>query len=94
MTGQELATAVQYRAGLVVVVFNNGMYGTIRMHQERQFALPGQIEGELALLVPQHDTNAALQADCIGNRFSLGRLCSRATDESLGRPAARQRHRY
>jgi acetolactate synthase I/II/III large subunit len=37
MTGQELATAVQYRAGLVVIIFNNGMYGTIRMHQEREF---------------------------------------------------------
>ena len=37
MTGQELATAVQYRAGIVVLVFNNGMYGTIRMHQERDY---------------------------------------------------------
>jgi acetolactate synthase-1/2/3 large subunit len=37
MTGQELATAVQYGAGFVVVVFDNGMYGTIRMHQEREF---------------------------------------------------------
>jgi len=35
MTGQELATAAMYRAGLLVLVFNNGMYGTIRMHQER-----------------------------------------------------------
>ncbi len=43
MTGQELATAVQYRAGLVVIVFNNGMYGTIRMHQEREF--PGRTYG-------------------------------------------------
>jgi len=37
MTGQELATAVQYRAAVLVLVFNNGMYGTIRMHQEREF---------------------------------------------------------
>ena len=37
MNGQELATAVQYGAGVVVIVFNNGMYGTIRMHQEREF---------------------------------------------------------
>jgi acetolactate synthase-1/2/3 large subunit len=43
MTGQELATAVQYRAGLIVIVFNNGMYGTIRMHQEREF--PGRAYG-------------------------------------------------
>ena len=33
MTGQELATAVQNRAGVIFIVFNNGMYGTIRMHQ-------------------------------------------------------------
>jgi acetolactate synthase-1/2/3 large subunit len=37
MTGQELATAVQYGAAPLVLVFNNGMYGTIRMHQEREF---------------------------------------------------------
>jgi acetolactate synthase-1/2/3 large subunit len=37
MTGQELATAVQYGASIVVIVVNNGMYGTIRMHQEREF---------------------------------------------------------
>jgi acetolactate synthase-1/2/3 large subunit len=43
MTGQELATAVQYRAGVIVVVFNNGMYGTIRMHQEREF--PARVYG-------------------------------------------------
>jgi acetolactate synthase-1/2/3 large subunit len=38
MTGQELATASQYGAGIVVLVFNNGMYGTIRMHQEKHFS--------------------------------------------------------
>ncbi|HMN82308.1 MAG TPA: thiamine pyrophosphate-binding protein [Burkholderiaceae bacterium] len=37
MTGQELATAAQYGAGILVIVFNNGMYGTIRMHQEREY---------------------------------------------------------
>ncbi|HEV2610939.1 MAG TPA: thiamine pyrophosphate-binding protein [Noviherbaspirillum sp.] len=37
MNGQELATAVQYRAGVLFIVFNNGMYGTIRMHQEREY---------------------------------------------------------
>ena len=37
MTGQELATAAQYGAGVIVIVFDNGMYGTIRMHQEREF---------------------------------------------------------
>jgi acetolactate synthase-1/2/3 large subunit len=37
MSGHELATAVQYGAAVVVLVVNNGMLGTIRMHQERQF---------------------------------------------------------
>lgn len=43
MTGQELATAVQYGAGVILVVFNNGMFGTIRMHQEREY--PGRVSG-------------------------------------------------
>lgn len=37
MNGQELATATQYDAKVLVIVVNNGMYGTIRMHQERSF---------------------------------------------------------
>ncbi len=47
MNGQELATAIRYRAGVVFVVVDNGMYGTIRMHQERQY--PARVSGtELA----------------------------------------------
>jgi acetolactate synthase-1/2/3 large subunit len=47
MNGQELATAMQYGAPVVVLVVNNGMYGTIRMHQEREY--PGRVSGtELA----------------------------------------------
>jgi acetolactate synthase-1/2/3 large subunit len=41
MHGQEFATAVQYGLPIVVVVINNGMYGTIRMHQEREY--PGRV---------------------------------------------------
>ena len=37
MTAQELATSVQYEAPIVVVVINNGMLATIRMHQERTY---------------------------------------------------------
>ena len=37
MNGQELATAVQYGLAVVFVVIDNGMYGTIRMHQEREY---------------------------------------------------------
>jgi acetolactate synthase-1/2/3 large subunit len=43
MTAQELATAAQYNAGVVFLVFDNGMYGTIRMHQEKRF--PGRVVG-------------------------------------------------
>ena len=48
MTGQELATATGYGAGrgagkLISLVVDNGTYGTIRMHQEREF--PGRVSG-------------------------------------------------
>ena len=41
MNGQEFATAVQYGLPLVVLIADNGIYGTIRMHQEREY--PGRI---------------------------------------------------
>jgi acetolactate synthase-1/2/3 large subunit len=47
MNGQELATAVQHGGKSIVVLLNNGMYGTIRMHQERDY--------------PQHVTGSKLQ---------------------------------
>jgi len=37
MNGQELATAMQYQANIIIVVVNNGIYATIRMHQEREY---------------------------------------------------------
>ncbi|MGI9524425.1 MAG: thiamine pyrophosphate-binding protein [Hyphomicrobiaceae bacterium] len=43
MTSQELATAVQYNVAVIMIVVNNGMYGTIRMHQEREY--PGRVVG-------------------------------------------------
>ena len=43
MNGQEFATAVQYGLAVIVVVVDNGMYGTIRMHQERTY--PGRVSG-------------------------------------------------
>lgn len=43
MNGQELATAVQYGLNVIVIVVNNGMYGSIRMHQERHY--PGHVWG-------------------------------------------------
>jgi acetolactate synthase-1/2/3 large subunit len=41
MHGQEFATAVQYGLPIIVVLLDNAMYGTIRMHQEREY--PGRI---------------------------------------------------
>ena len=47
MNGQELATAVQHGGKSIIVLLNNGMYGTIRMHQEREY--------------PEHVTGSQLQ---------------------------------
>ncbi len=43
MTVNELSTAVQYGAAVIVIVANNGRYGTIRMHQEKTY--PGRVSG-------------------------------------------------
>ncbi len=41
MHGQEFATAIQYDLPIIVLLIDNGMYGTIRMHQEREY--PGRV---------------------------------------------------
>jgi acetolactate synthase-1/2/3 large subunit len=41
MNGQEFATAVQFDVPIIVVIADNGTYGTIRMHQEREY--PGRV---------------------------------------------------
>ncbi len=43
MHGQEFATAVRYDLSIIALVINNGIYGTIRMHQERDY--PGRVSG-------------------------------------------------
>ncbi|WP_308911644.1 thiamine pyrophosphate-binding protein [Pseudokordiimonas caeni] len=43
MSAMELATAARYNAAVIFLVFNNGMLGTIRMHQEREY--PGHVSG-------------------------------------------------
>ncbi|MEQ9571827.1 MAG: thiamine pyrophosphate-binding protein [Nitratireductor sp.] len=43
MNGQEFATAMHYGRPIIVVILNNGIYGTIRMHQERDY--PGRVSG-------------------------------------------------
>src|ERR671920_1114664 len=45
MPGQEFATAVQYHLPILVVLLDNGMYGTIRMHQERDY--PGRVSATM-----------------------------------------------
>ena len=45
MTGQEIATAFHHHVAPIVLVFNNGMYGTIRMHQEREH--PNRVSGTM-----------------------------------------------
>jgi acetolactate synthase-1/2/3 large subunit len=85
MTGQELATAVQEELDVVILVVNNGMYGTIRMHQERKY--PGRVVGtdlrnpDFVALAQAYGAHGALveRSEEIGD----------ALDEALGagRPA-------
>lgn len=59
MNGQELATAMQYGAKSIIVLLNNGMFGTIRMHQEREY--PERISG-----TPLHNPDFAALANAYG----------------------------
>ena len=43
MTAQELATVAQYGLPIITIIANNGTFGTIRMHQEREY--PGRVVG-------------------------------------------------
>ena len=64
MTGQELATAMQYQANIIVIVVNNSIYATIRMHQEREY--PGRVIGtdmvnpDFVMLAQAHGAQAEL----------------------------------
>lgn len=82
MNGQELATAVQYKAGVVIIVFNNGMFGTIRMHQERDY--PGRVSG-----TDLHNPDFAALAVAYG---AHGEVVSQTADfgPALERAGARQ----
>ncbi len=61
MSGQELATVAEHRLKLLVVVANNGMYGTIRMHQERSY--PGRV-----IATDLHNPDFAALAESYGVR--------------------------
>jgi len=64
MNGQELATAMQYQANIILIVINNGIYATIRMHQERDY--PARVIGtdmvnpDFVALAKAHGAHAEL----------------------------------
>jgi acetolactate synthase-1/2/3 large subunit len=85
MNGQELATAVQHQLNVIFLVFNNGAYGTIRMHQERDY--PSRVIG-----TDLHNPDFAAYARSFGCHGSTVRKTSEfaaAFDEAVasGKPA-------
>lgn len=82
MCGQELATAVQYGSPVLFLVVNNGMYGTIRMHQERDH--PGHVYGtslrnpDFAMLARAHGLH--------GERVERTEDVAAALDRALASP--------
>lgn len=69
MTGQELATASQYGGKSIIVLLNNGMFGTIRMHQEREY--------------PERMSGTALRnPDFCGLARAYGYVAERVTETS------------
>jgi acetolactate synthase-1/2/3 large subunit len=80
MHGQELATAAQYGARILFLVVNNGMYGTIRMHQEREY--PGRAYGS-SLVNPDFVALArayGLFAESVGQTSAFGPVLERALE--------------
>jgi acetolactate synthase I/II/III large subunit len=83
MTGQELATAVQEELDVVILVVNNGMYGTIRMHQERHY--PGRVIGtdlrnpDFVALARAYGAHGALveRSEEIGDALDEALTCGR-----------------
>ena len=82
MNGQELATAVQHGGKSIIVLLNNGMYGTIRMHQEREY--PDHVTGSKL----QNPDFAALAGayGYVGVRIEQTREFESALLEALARP--------
>jgi acetolactate synthase-1/2/3 large subunit len=85
MNGQELATAVQYKAGVIIIVFNNSMFGTIRMHQERDY--PGRVSGttlhnpDFAALAKAYGA----QGEVVGTTEQFGPALARALEFTRAR---------
>ena len=89
MNGQELATAVQYELPIVFIVVNNGMYGTIRMHQEREY--PARVYGT-ALVNPDFAALArayGASGETVEETAQFAPAFERAikTAEATGKPA-------
>ena len=85
MYPQELATAMQFGAPVIVIVVNNGMLGTIRMHQEREY--PGRISGT-RLFNPDFVALArsfGAHAECVTQTGEFAAAFERA--RAAGRPA-------
>jgi len=89
MCGQELATAAQYGANVIFVVVNNGMYGTIRMHQEREY--PARVYGtalanpDFVLLARAYGVHGELVEDT--SQFAAAFERAVNATESAGKPA-------
>ncbi len=88
MNGQELATAVQYRLNVIIIVVNNGMYGTIRMHQEREF--PGNVHGT-ALVNPDFAAYAKVVRRARRDGGEHGAVCAGVNARDGGRQAGADR---
>lgn len=85
MNATDLATAVHYKANVIFLVFNNSMYGTIRMHQERDY--PVRVSGT-ELTNPDFVAFAesfGLHASCVTKTDEFGPALAAA--QAAGRPA-------
>ena len=88
MNGQELATAVQYGCDLLVILVDNGVYGTIRMHQEREF--PERVSGTAL-----HNPDFAALARAYGGwaqRIESTEQFTAGLDEAMQRKGLRLLH--
>ncbi|EYS85256.1 thiamine pyrophosphate-binding protein [Cupriavidus sp. SK-4] len=87
MNLQELGVALQYRVGVVVLVFNNGIWGTIRAHQEREF--PGRdialsfSNPDFAALVRSYGGHGEVVVRTEDFSAALARACAFADREKL-----------
>jgi len=88
MNGQELATAAQYGLDLLVIVFDNSTYGTIRMHQEREY--PGR-EASTHLANPDF-AKMAESFGGWGTRVENNEQFDAALEEVMGRKGIRLLH--